>query len=136
VILVDTSIWVELLNGNLAGILTDEMLQQMVTCPPVVQEVLQGTRAEAVRAFSASFEGLPRLVNEVSEATFVHAAEIYRLGRQSGYTIRSPFDCLIAAIAIEADVPLWHRDQDFEMISRYTALRLFQPFGTAGAASS
>ena len=40
------------------------------------------------------------------------------------------------SIAIEADVPLWHRDQDFEMISRYTELRVFQPFGSAGAAGS
>jgi predicted nucleic acid-binding protein len=133
VILVDTSIWIELLNGNLGGVLSEELMQQFVTCPPVVQEVLQGTRAAAVRQFRASFDGLPRIVSEVTESTFAHAAEIYRLGRQSGFTIRSPFDCLIAAIAIEADVPLWHRDQDFEIIGRYTALRMYRPFGSAAS---
>jgi predicted nucleic acid-binding protein len=31
-------------------------------------------------------------------------------------------DCLIAAIAIEHQVPVWHRDRDFTAIARFTAL--------------
>jgi predicted nucleic acid-binding protein len=31
-------------------------------------------------------------------------------------------DCLIAAIAIDRDVPVWHRDRDFQAIAQYTAL--------------
>jgi predicted nucleic acid-binding protein len=40
------------------------------------------------------------LSDPVPEAVFLQAAEIYRQGRQKGYTIRSSTDCLIAAIAI------------------------------------
>jgi hypothetical protein len=40
-----------------------------------------------------------------------------------GYTIRSSTDCLIAAIAIESGVPVWHKDRDFEAFARYTSLR-------------
>jgi predicted nucleic acid-binding protein len=36
-------------------------------------------------------------------------------------------DCLIAAIAIENGVPIWHRDRDFGAIARYTGLRVAVP---------
>jgi predicted nucleic acid-binding protein len=42
-------------------------------------------------------------------------------------TIRSSIDCLIAAIAIENRVPVWHRDRDFSAIATYTALEIFVP---------
>ncbi len=56
-------------------------------------------------------------------ALFLAAAEIYRLGLMKGHTIRSSADCLIAAIAIDNGVPVWHKDRDFEAIARYTSLR-------------
>jgi predicted nucleic acid-binding protein len=49
--------------------------------------------------------------------------EIYHQGRSRGYTIRSSTDCLIAAIALENKVPVWHRDRDVATIARYTPLR-------------
>ena len=55
----------------------------------------------------------------------MEAAEIYRQGRKSGYTIRSSIDCLIAAIAIENDVPVWHKDRDFSFIARYSRLQAY-----------
>ena len=125
-ILVDTSIWVELLNGHLGEELDGDIAERFVTCGPVVQEVLQGLRPSAVRKFQAYFGSLPRLLDPLPERIFIQAAEIYRLGRQSGYTIRTPHDCLIAAIAIEADVPVWHRDQDFDFIARYTELKIHE----------
>ena len=42
--------------------------------------------------------------------------------RRKGYTIRSPIDCLIAAIAIDNQVAVWHKDRDFDVIAQYTAL--------------
>lgn len=41
------------------------------------------------------------------------ASLIYAQCRWQGITIRSPNDCLIAACAIEADLPLLHADRDF-----------------------
>jgi predicted nucleic acid-binding protein len=35
-------------------------------------------------------------------------------------------DCLIAAIAIEHRIPVWHRDRDFDAIARYTGLEAMQ----------
>ncbi len=122
--LVDTSVWIELLNGKLGSKLTDADLLDFVTCGPVLQEVLQGLRDDpASEALRESLLALPVLSDPVPIALFLSAAEIYRLGRAKGYTIRSSTDCLIAAIAIENGVPVWHKDRDFEAVARYTSLR-------------
>ena len=57
-------------------------------------------------------------------ALFRAAAEIYAQGRRQAITIRSSVDCLIAAIAIEHDVPVWHRDRDFDKIAKFTGLQV------------
>jgi predicted nucleic acid-binding protein len=89
----------------------------------VVQEVLQGLRpGPESDAFRESFLAIPVLSDPIPLALFLSAADIYRQGRRRGLTIRSSVDCLIAAIAIENRVPVWHRDRDFTAIARYTAL--------------
>ena len=40
-ILVDTSVWIELLYGRLGARLSGQELLNFVTCGPVLQEVLQ-----------------------------------------------------------------------------------------------
>ncbi|HMD96428.1 MAG TPA: PIN domain-containing protein [Terriglobia bacterium] len=123
-ILVDTSVWIELLNGRLGSKVSQEELLNFATCGPVVQEVLQGLRQDpASEAFREGLLALPILSDPLPRAAFLSAVEIYRLGRAKGYTIRSSTDCLIAAIAIENRVPVWHKDRDCESIARYTSLR-------------
>ncbi len=126
-ILVDTSVWIELLNAGLGSRVSEQQILQFRTCGPVAQEVLQGLREELVgNTFRQAFMSVPLLGDPVNASTFSFAAQIYRLGRRKGYTIRSSIDCLIAAIAIENDVTVWHRDRDFATISTYTALRSTQ----------
>jgi predicted nucleic acid-binding protein len=55
-------------------------------------------------------------------AIVLAAAETYRQGRGKGYTIRSSADGLIAAVAIEHAVSVWHKDRDFTQIAGYTNL--------------
>jgi predicted nucleic acid-binding protein len=122
--LVDTSAWIELLNGALGSRVTEAELLNFVTCGPIVQEVLQGLRDDpASEALREGLLALPVLSDPLPIALSLSAAEIYRLGRAKGYTIRSSTDCLIAAIAIENRVPVWHKNRDFEAIARYTSLR-------------
>jgi predicted nucleic acid-binding protein len=126
VILVDTSVWIELLRRSIR--IDGETLLEFVTCRPVLQEVLQGVVAEgaAEEQLRAPFRdalALPRLDDPLPIEAFVEAAEICRMARRKGCTIRSGVDCLIAAIALRHDIPVWHRDRDFETISRFTALR-------------
>jgi len=127
-ILVDTSVWIELLNGRLGSRVSQEELLNFATCGPVVQEVLQGLRQDpASEAFRDALLALPILSDPLPSAAFLSAAEIYRLGTAKGYTIRSSTNCLIAAIAIDNGVSVWHRDRDFESIARFTSLRT-RPF--------
>src|SRR2546427_11285200 len=122
-ILVDTSVWIELLNGRRPATLHEDDLPELATCPPVLQEIFQGLKpGSASEEFRRDFLALPMLSAPVPLELFLDAADIYRQGRRKGVTIRSSVDCLIAAIAIENRVPVWHRDRDFTAISRYTPL--------------
>lgn len=126
-ILVDTSIWIELLTGRLDPAVAGSEPIHFLTCGPVVQEVLQGLRDDPrAEAFRQGFLALPRISDPVPGALFLDAAEIYRQGRRKGYTIRSSADCLIAAIAIANRVPVWHRDRDYSRIAAYTSLEAFE----------
>lgn len=128
-ILVDTSVWIELLNGRRPTKISEARLLNFVTCGPIVQEVLQGLRVgPASDAFRDAFLALPMLSDPLSASLFLSAADIYRLGRNRGYTIRSSSDCLVAAIAIENRTPVWHRDRDYDAIARYTNLRTLPGF--------
>jgi len=126
-ILVDTSVWIELLNGRLRQGIAGQELLNFVTCGPVLQEVLQGLRESPKSvAFRERLLAVPVVSDPLSISTFLEAADIYRLGRAKGYTVRSSTDCLIARVAIENNLPVWHFDRDFEVIARYTSLRTWR----------
>jgi predicted nucleic acid-binding protein len=127
-ILVDTSVWIELLSRKPRTVIEEEALLRFATCGPVIQELLQGLRAGPQSdGFRAALLALPILSDPAPLRLFVSAAEIYSQGRRRGFTIRSSMDCLIAAIAIENDVPVWHRDRDFDLVAQYTPLRVVTP---------
>src|SRR5208283_3512226 len=96
-ILVDTSVWIELLAGRRGITLSDDDLPGLVTCGPIVQEVIQGLRpgleSDALRR---AFLAVPVLSDPIPLELFLSAADIYRQGRRKGLTIRSSTDCLIA----------------------------------------
>ena len=122
VVLVDTSIWIAHLNRNILE--QHVALSEVTTCPPIIQEVLQGINNEhAYVVTRTTLFALRMLESPLSSDVFEEAAQIYRTGRITGFTIRSPFDCLIAACAIRNDVPVLHSDRDFNTIARFTRLQ-------------
>ena len=123
-ILVDTSIWIDWLRPGNRHRFTDFELLNLATCGPVVQEVLQGVRQETQASrVRGILRAMPLLCNPLKRSTFEHAAEIYRIGRRTGITVRSSHDCLIAAIALENSASVWHHDRDFDQIARFTSLQ-------------
>ncbi len=131
-ILVDTSVWISLLNGSLGKKVSEKDILRFATTGPILQEVLQGISTDHKRIwFKQMFLGLPRLADPVPLGCYLEAAEIYARGSRHGYTIRSSTDCLIAAIAIENHVPVWHSDRDFSLIARYTSLEAFERWDRA-----
>jgi predicted nucleic acid-binding protein len=124
-ILVDTSVWIEVFRKNGGFEIEDYVsLDDVVTCLPVVQEVLQGFRDErAYRHAHQAMFSFPMLEAPIGPGVFEDAVRLYRSARRAGLTIRSSFDCLIAACAVRADVELLHRDRDFAALARVSSLR-------------
>ncbi|PYQ52709.1 MAG: hypothetical protein DMF59_03760 [Acidobacteria bacterium] len=110
VVLVDSSLWVAHLKRSM---LEDHvLLSDVSTCLPIVQEVLQGIRDEhGYFVARTTLYALPMLESPLSSEVFEEAAQIYRTGRATGFTIRSPFDCLIAACAIRNDTSRCSHDR-------------------------
>ena len=52
------------------------------------------------------------------------AAALYLICRQRGHTVQKLIDCLIAAVAIRGDVPIVHRDTDFDVLAQHTGLQV------------
>jgi len=126
VVLVDTSVWIEVFRRP-ARVRLESLvsLDEIVTCLPVVQEVLQGFADE--RAFRIAREAMlafPIVDSPLPAAAFTDAADLYRRARRAGYTVRSGVDCLIAACSLRHDLTVLHHDRDFDTIARIAPLRV------------
>jgi predicted nucleic acid-binding protein len=126
--LVDASVWIDFFTGRSTPQVCE--LERLVaegslvyTCGVILTEVLQGIRDDAeYRATLARFDDLVFL--PMRRQMFVAAAEMYRLLRRRGITIRKSVDCMIAAVAIEHDLPLLHNDRDFDPMETYCGLKV------------
>jgi len=124
-VLVDTSVWIEVFKKPPGVDLTALLdLDEVATCLPVLQEVLQGFRTE--RAFDVAREAmlaLPIVESPLSQPLFLEAVGLYRSARRRGITVRSSVDCLIAACAVRNNLEVFHRDRDFVGLAEVSALR-------------
>lgn len=124
-LLVDTSVWIEVFRKESELQLRDFAdIDEVVTCLPVVQEVLQGFRDErAFRLARQSMLSLTIVESPLRQEVFLDAANLYRAGRRAGITIRSGVDCLIAVCALRHDLTVLHHDRDFDLLASVSALR-------------
>ena len=122
--LLDTSAWIEVFHKrNPFDLKSIGGLDEVVTCLPVVQEVLQGFRDEkAYRTAREAMRALPCVESPIPLDRFDEAASLYRGARRAGLTVRSGTDCLIAALAIRHGLAVLHRDRDFTALARVTPL--------------
>jgi predicted nucleic acid-binding protein len=125
-ILIDTSAWIEFLRDTQSSVCerVDTLLESRIaTCDAVRMEVLAGARdqehLEQLRRLLARATLLP-----TESIDFDTAATIYRSCRGQGKTVRKLIDCLIAAVAMRANVALLHMDLDFTAIAAATELRI------------
>jgi hypothetical protein len=131
-VLVDTSAWVDFLNGHaspaadaLAELLAGD--DEVCTCGIVVAEVFQGLRrAEGRAAIRRSFEDLAFL-EPSGMPLYLRAAALYRGLRERGKTVRSTVDCIIAALAEENDCSVLARDRDMDVILESGLVRVAKP---------
>jgi len=127
-VLVDTSVWIELFTASesTADLWLTERIRadSPIVVPEVVlMELLIGTTDEAKAALRR--RRLQRFVIEplapVRDAE--DAAAIHRECRRHGHTVRSMIDCLVAAMALRLEMPVAHRDRDFEVIAAHCGLQ-------------
>jgi hypothetical protein len=128
VILVDTSVWVEVFRKqrplDLEALVA---FDDVVVCLPVVQEILQGIGDETrYRVARNALLSMPIIESPMEEDLFVEAAELFRTARRAGLTVRSGADCLIAACAIRHDVTVLHNERDFTALATVSALKARQ----------
>jgi predicted nucleic acid-binding protein len=125
-IVVDTSVWIDFLNGRNAPHVTalraalgqDEIIiGDLMLC-----EVLQGLDSEnesqQVESLLRRFDIAPM----TGDTMAVIAARNYRALCRRGITIGKTIDLLIGTWCIENRRPLLHNDSDFRPMARYLGL--------------
>jgi predicted nucleic acid-binding protein len=130
VIVVDTSVWIDVLAGR--------RTRQAICCVDLIEggepvaltdviftEVLQGLRSEdEAELVERHLRAFPILRLEGLD-DFALAASLYRAARRHGITIRKTLDCLIAVPCVRTGAPLLHKDSDFDRLASCSALRIF-----------
>ena len=130
-IVVDTSVWIDVLNENStpqAERCVDliERGEPVALTDAVLTEVLQGLRSEReAQLVERHLRAFPILRLDGIE-DFVLSAELYRAARRAGITIRKTVDCLIAAPCVRTGAPLLHADSDFDLLATCTPLRIYR----------
>lgn len=124
-ILIDTSVWVEVLRdktGRIVKVFRERIGDEVIAFSRFTQlELLQGAKNEQEWQQLDTYLTTQHYL-ETTEDTWRDAARIYFECRKSGITINSPIDCCIAQLAIETQVLLLHRDKDFKRIARIRPL--------------
>jgi len=125
-ILVDTSVWIEIFRDKTGNIV--KAFQKTIGAENYVLsrfnqlELLQGAKDQKEWELLEDYLSTQYYL-EASKDTWPEAARIYFELRRKGFTISSPVDCCIAQIALEHGAFLLHRDKDFEKISRIRSLK-------------
>ena len=124
-ILVDTSVWIEVFRRSRPlDLEAVASFDEVVTCLPVIQEILQGFANEgAFRTAREAMLALPRVESPLSEPVVLEAVALYRSARRVGLTVRSSVDCLVAACALRHDLEVVHRDRDYAALAQVSPLR-------------
>lgn len=128
-IIVDTTVWVDFLNGRGTSFEChlSELIEQaapIALTDLIYGEILQGIRDDRshrqTRDLLLAYPIFP--IGDLR--TIDRAVNIYRACRKKGITVRKTVDCLIAAVCLRVDAELYHNDGDFDAIARVEPLRI------------
>lgn len=127
-ILIDTSAWIDFFNQGTGSTHGQRVLDLIASdhdialCGIIVTEILQGIareqEADDIRRYLLDFP----MYEPGGIDCYLSAANIYRQARKRGITLRSSSDCLIAAIALEHNLTILHKDRDFGRIATVVPL--------------
>ena len=129
-IVVDTSVWIDVLRGDdsIAATRCVDLIEDgapVALTDVVLTEILQGLSSDRqARAVERRLRAFAILRLEAID-DFVLAARLYRTACAKGVTIRKTLDCLIAAPCVRTNTPILHADADFDRLASCTPLRVF-----------
>ncbi len=130
-VIVDTTVWIDYLNGArtpqtdwLDAELERERLglTDLILC-----EVLQGVRDEQQAAETRQELEKLEIMSMGGVELAVTAAKHYRTLRARGRSIRRTIDCLIATFCLMNNHALLHNDRDFDAFEEVLGLRVVHP---------
>jgi predicted nucleic acid-binding protein len=127
VILVDSSVWIDLLNN----VATEPVvrLRELIPNSPILVgdlilcEVLQGLRTEAQATLVQQSLRRFEAVSLLDPALAIKAAANYRSLRRQGIAVRKTVDLIIGTFCVERGHALLHNDRDFEPMERFLGLQ-------------
>ena len=129
-VIIDTSVWIDFFNGkeNEYVYKLEELKEKDIDIfitGIIVTEILSGFKEDRdIKLTTKLLKNLP-VANPIYPETYIKAASIYQTGRKKGITVRKIVDCLIAQIAIENNLLLLHKDEDFNQIASFTNLKIY-----------
>jgi predicted nucleic acid-binding protein len=128
-ILVDTSIWIDFLRGEnsserrlLHKLIEDE--EEISITGIVLTEILQGIKEDKKYQITKNYLLKFPMYEPSGINTYIDAARIYRECRNNGKTVRSTIDCIVAAICLENDLSILHKDRDYDIIQEFVGLKV------------
>ena len=125
-IFVDSSVWIDYFNGTISS--ETNMLDSLLGQTPiglgdlVLVEVLQGFRSDSDYNTAKDLLDSFTLFELGGKELSIKSADNFRFLRKKGVTVRKTIDVVIATFCIESQLPLLHRDKDFDHFHRHLGL--------------
>ena len=127
--IIDTSVWINYFRGRhrIIGDHLDRLIDQYrIYVPGVIKaEILQGCKSEKeAKSIMGDLDKFDVVVEGPSD--WVAAGWLSFRARQKGITLGLN-DCLIACLASRVGCHLWSLDGDYDRITKFIKLRIYQP---------
>ena len=126
--IVDSSAWIEFFRrtGSAAALAVRRAVAdsstRLMTTDLIRLEILAGAMGSDVRKRMNSLLAGCEDVQQIPRGDVDDDVALFQACRDQGETVRTPIDCLIAAVAIRVGVPVLHADRDFDILARHTPL--------------
>lgn len=125
-ILVDSSVWIDYFNGVICPEtnLLDGFLgkESILMGDLILSEVLQGFSNDKDFQEAQQLLNLLPFREMLGHQVAIRSAENYRLLRMKGVTVRKTIDVMIGTFCILNQLPLLHRDRDFDPMEKWLGL--------------
>lgn len=125
-ILVDSSVWIDYFNGVVCAETDrlDALLGQdnILMGDIILAEVLQGFASDTEFKRAHNLLALLPFRDMLGREVALQTARNYRLLRKQGLTVRKTMVVMIGTFCILNNIPLLHKDRDFEPMEKWLGL--------------